>query len=66
MERASEGAELILAIHTFRDLFSSYKKGLDCELIDWLTMYALANQSDVLLDKVQASLEVACSVKTCR
>jgi len=60
---ASEGAELILAVHKFRDLFSSYKKGLDCELLDWLTMYALANQNDVLRDKVQASLEVACSVK---
>ena len=60
---ATEGAELILAVHKFRDLFSSYKKGLDNELLDWLTLYALANQSEVLHDKVQASLGVACSVK---
>ena len=60
---ASEGAELILVVHKFRDLFSSYKKGNDGELLDWLAMYALTNQSDVLRDKVQASLDVACSVK---
>ena len=33
------------------------------ELLDWLTLYALSSQIDVLHDKVQAALIVACSVK---
>ena len=60
---ASDGAELILAIQKFRDLFSAYKSGLGPELLDWLTLLALSSQSDILYDKVQAALVVACSVK---
>ena len=58
-----KGADLILAVHKFRSLFSSYKKDIDPQLLDWLTLLALSGQNDVLHDKVQAALEVACSVR---
>jgi hypothetical protein len=59
-------ADLILAVHNnhkFRSLHSSYKKNIDPQLLDWLTLLALSNKDDVLHDKVQAALEVACSVR---
>ena len=58
-----DGADLILAVHKFRDLMSSYKDLTGSELLDWLTLYAISCQSDVLHDKVSASLEVACSIR---
>jgi len=58
-----EGADLIMAVQKFRDLFFALKGNMGPELLDWLTLYALSSQSDVLHDKVQAALIVACSVK---
>ena len=58
-----DGADLILAVHKFRDLFESYKQGISSDLLDWLTLYALSSKNEVLFDKVSASLKVACSVK---
>jgi len=58
-----DGADLILAVHKFRDLFESYKQGINSDLLDWLTLYALSSKNEVLFDKVSASLKVACSVK---
>ena len=58
-----KGADLILAVHKFRSLYSSYKKNIDPQLLDWLTLLALSNKDEVLHDKVQAALEVACSVR---
>jgi hypothetical protein len=58
-----DGADLILAVHKFRDLFESYKQGINSDLLDWLTLYALSSKNEVLFDKVLASLKVACSVK---
>jgi hypothetical protein len=58
-----DGADLILAVQKFRDLMESYKEGIGPELLDWLTLYAVSCQSDVLHDKVAASLEVACSIR---
>ena len=60
---AFEGADLIMAVQRFRDLFFALKGNMGPELLDWLTLYALSSQSDVLHDKVQAALIVACSVK---
>ena len=57
-----DGADLIRVVHKFRDLMSSYKDLTGSELPDWLTLYAISCQSDVLHDKVSASLEVACSI----
>ena len=57
-----DGADLILAVSEFRDLITSYKPDLGSDMVDWLTMFAMSCQSDVLFDKVSVSLEVACSV----
>ena len=43
--------------------FTSYKVEIGSELLDWLTLYAISSQSEVLHDKVSASLEVACSIR---
>ena len=58
-----DGADLILAVQKFRDLITSYKVEIGSELLDWLTLYAISSQSEVLHDKVSASLEVACSIR---
>jgi hypothetical protein len=58
-----DGADLILSVHKFRDLFESYKQGISPDLLDWLTLFALSSKNEVLFDKVSASLKVACSVK---
>jgi hypothetical protein len=58
-----KGADLILAVHKFRSLYSSYKKNIDPQLLDWLTLLALSNKDEVLHDKVHAALKVACSVR---
>ena len=60
-EGSTDGAELILAVHRFRDLFKSYK-AVGPELLDVVTVIAIAQISDSLNDKVSDSLEVACSV----
>ena len=59
-----QGADLILAVHRFRELMISYKDTLSDQLLDALTIVALAHQSDQLGDKVNDSLSVACGVLT--
>ena len=56
-----KGADLILAVFKFRSLYSSYKKNIDPQLLDWLTLLVLSGHNDVLHGKVQAALEAACS-----
>jgi hypothetical protein len=58
-----EGADLIMAVQKFRDLFFALKGNMGPELLDWLTLYAVTSQSDILHDKVQAALIVVCFVK---
>ena len=55
-----DGANLILVVQKFRDMFSSYADRVSPDLLDWLTIFALSNLNDVLFDKVSSALEVAC------
>jgi hypothetical protein len=59
-----EGADLILAVERFRELFRSYKDCVTDELLDALTVIAISLQSDQLADKVNDAISVACGVSS--